>query len=176
MGLKNCGPIGSTSGTSVFANRVPSIFIVIAIMAVPGFGFRTRPFGALTGSMSPSPTVGVTNTNIVGTATPGATVTESDTCPDGTAHGPYSTTANGSGNYTLGPFILQQLGTYTGTLHDSISGVTIPFTYSGAGNFSVSVNTASQTVTQGNAASYTVTVSSVAGFAGTAVCLPCIVV
>ncbi len=123
----------------------------------------------LTASLSPSSaTVGVTNTNIVGTASPGATVSETETWPDGTSHS-YSTTANGSGSYTMGPFIIQQLGTYNGTVHDSISGSSIPITYSGTGNFSASVNTTSQTVTKGSAASYTVTFSSVSGFAGTVI-------
>src|SRR5262249_14119095 len=109
-------------------------------------------------------------TNLVGTATPGATVTETtETWPDGTVHGPFSTTANSSGNYTMGPFILQQLGTYRGTLRDSISGSTINITYSGSGDFSTSVNSTSQTVTAGQSASFVVTFSSVSGFAGTVV-------
>lgn len=63
---------------------------------------------AITGSLSPSnPTVGVTNVSIVGTASPNATVTENETWPDGTTHGPYTTTANASGNYSMGPFIIQ---------------------------------------------------------------------
>src|ERR1017187_7192711 len=76
----------------------------------------------LTGSLSPSnATVGVTNAYLVGNATPGATVTNTiDTWPDGTTHGPYSATANGSGTYSMGPYILQQLGTYHETIHDSI--------------------------------------------------------
>ena len=94
------------------------------------------PAATLTASLSPSSaTVGVTNTNIVGTASPGATVSETETWPDGTSHN-YSTTANGSGNYTLGPFIIQQLGTYSGTVRDSITGSTTPISYSGIGNFS----------------------------------------
>src|ERR1035438_6894082 len=123
----------------------------------------------LTGSLSPSnPTVGITNVYLVGNATPGATVTNTvDTWPDGTTHGPYSATANGSGTYSMGPYTLQQLGTYHETIHDSISGQTINITYSGTGNFNASVNTTSQTVTRGSSASYTVTVSSVSGFAGT---------
>ena len=124
----------------------------------------------LTGSLSPSATVGVTNTYLVGAATPGATVTNTvDTWPDGTTHGPYSATANGSGTYSMGPYILQQLGTYHETIHDSISGQTINITYSGTGDFSASANTTTQTVTKGNSASYTVTFSSVNGFAGTVV-------
>ena len=152
------------SGTQsvVLYSRILWVFLLIG---------ATAPLcsAALTGSLSPSnPTVGVTNVYIVGTATPNATVTETiQTSPDGTTQGPFPTTANSSGNYSLGPFILQELGTYQGTLKDSISGQTINITYSGAGNFNASVNTTSQTATRGSAASYTVTVSSVSGFAGT---------
>ena len=123
--------------------------------------------GAITGSLSPAATVGVTNTNIVGTATPGATVTDTEIWPDGTTHGPFSTTANSSGNYTLGPFIVQQLGTYQATLKDSISGATITINYSGSGSFGGSVNTTSQTVTRGQSANYVLTINSGSGFAGT---------
>ena len=124
----------------------------------------------LTGSLSPSATVGVTNTFIVGTASPNATVTETtETWPDGTTHGPYSTTANSSGNYSMGPFILQQLGAYHGTLKDSVTNSTLNITYSGTGDFSASVNASSQTVTKGSPASYTVTFSSVSGFSGTVI-------
>jgi pimeloyl-ACP methyl ester carboxylesterase len=63
--------------------------------------------------------------------------------------------------------MLQELGTYQGTLKDSTSGQVINITYRGAGNFNASVNTTSQTVARGSAASYLVTVSSVSGFAGT---------
>jgi len=58
-------------------------------------------WAALTASLSPSAIVGVTNTYIVGTASPNATVTEtSQTAPDGTTSGPFSTAANSSGSYT----------------------------------------------------------------------------
>jgi len=134
------------------------------------FPVAASPGSTLTGSLSPpTPTVGVINTSIVGTATAGATVTETETRPDGTVHGPFSTTANASGNYSLGPFILQELGTYSGILHDSISGVSTPITYAGTGDFSTSVNSSSQTVTQGQSASYTVTFTSISGYSGTVV-------
>ncbi len=133
---------------------------VVALIAFSSLGFA-----ALTSSLSPSnATVGVTNAYLVGTASPGATVSESETWPDGTTHGPYTTTANGSGSYSMGPFIIQQLGLYSGTVHDSISGSSIPITYSGTGNFNVAVNTTSQTVTKGSAASYIVTVRQRIGF------------
>src|ERR1022692_4682828 len=141
-----------------------ALFLISCVLATSG-AF------ALTGSLSPSnPTVGVTNVYLVGTATPGATVTNTvDTWPDGTTHGPYSTTANGSGSYSMGPYILQQLGTYHETITDSISGQTINITYSGIGDFGASVNTTSQTVTKGQSANYTVTFNSVNGFQGTVV-------
>lgn len=121
----------------------------------------------LTGSVLPANrTVGVTQVSIVGNATPGATVTENETNPDGTTGGPFTTTVNGSGNYTLGPFIITQLGTYSGTLRDSISGQQIPISYSGSGDFSASVNVTSRTINAGQSANYTVTFTSVSGFTG----------
>ena len=122
----------------------------------------------LTGSLTPSnPVVGVTQVSIVGTATPNATVTETDVGPDGVSNGPFTTVANSSGNYSLGPFLLTQLGTYSGTLRDSISGQTKAISYSGSGDFSSSVNVNSRTVTAGQSTTYTVTFSSIGGFSGT---------
>lgn len=153
--------------------RLPQWFACLSAVWCP----MLRPFGVLlfaipavaqlTASLAPSnPTVGVTNASIVGTATAGATVTDtSDHWPDGTTHGPFSATADSSGNYSIGPFILQQLGTYTETLYDSISGSTVNINYSGAGDFSASANGGSQTVTKGGSASYTMTFGSVSGFA-----------
>lgn len=125
----------------------------------------------LTASLCPSsPTVGVTNVSICGNATPNSTVTANpEIWPDGTSHGPFSTQANGSGTYSMGPFILQQLGQYTATMRDSISGQQLQFPYSGQGNFSASVNATSRTVNAGQPASYTVTFTSQSGFAGTVI-------
>ena len=124
--------------------------------------------GALTGGITPSnPVVGVTPVTFSGTATPNATVTLNQTAPDQTTAA-YTYAANSSGNYSsTGTFIVTQLGTYSGVLHDSISGQSKTVTYSGTGDFGASVNTTSQTVTAGGSASYTVTFSSVGGFAGT---------
>lgn len=121
----------------------------------------------LTGSLSPSnPIVGVTSVTLVGTATPGATVTDSETWPDGTIHS-YTMVANGSGNWSSAPYVVPQLGTFTDVLRDSISGASKTITYSGVGDFNTSVNTTSRTVTAGQSTSYTVTFSSVSGFSGT---------
>src|SRR5439155_5957447 len=61
------------------------------------------PTATLTGSLSPNPIVGVTNTYLVGTATPGATVTDTvDTWPDGTTHGPFSAEEHTSELYSMG--------------------------------------------------------------------------
>lgn len=123
----------------------------------------------LTGSISPSnPTVGVTNVTLAGTATPGATVTDTETWPDGTVH-TYTMVANGSGNWSSAPYVVPQLGTFTDVLRDSISGATKTITYSGVGDFSASVNATSRAVTAGQSASYTVTFSSVSGFSGTVI-------
>src|ERR1700688_4046322 len=139
--------VSSRTQSAVLLSRITFVLFLSSGLAVPCLA-------ALTGSLSPSATVGVTNTSIVGTASPNATVTETtETWPDGTTHGPFSTTANSSGNYTLGPFILQQLGTYHGTLKDSVTNSTINITYSGTGDFSASVYGVSHTVDEGCAAS-----------------------
>jgi Calx-beta domain/Viral BACON domain len=110
--------------------------------------------------------VGVTQVSLVGNATPGATVSETDVGPDGVTNGPFTTVANSSGTYNMGPFLLTQLGTYTGTLRDSISGQTKTITYGGTGDFSASVNTTGRTVTAGQSTTYTVTFTSIGGFSG----------
>ena len=123
---------------------------------------------AITGSLSPSnATVGVTQAFVVGTATPSATVTETDIGPDGVSNGPFTTVANAQGNYSMGPFIVQQLGVYNGTLRDSRTGAQTSFSYSGSGNFATSVTTTSQSIQRGSSASFVVTLSSISGFAGT---------
>jgi len=136
--------------------------------AAPAVSLTVNPTTVtLTGAMSPSSAiVGVTQVSLVGNATPGATVSETDVGPDGKTNGPFTTVANSSGTYNMGPFLLTQLGTYTGTLRDSISGQTKTITYGGTGDFSASVNTTSRTITAGQSASYTVTFSSIGGFSG----------
>jgi RHS repeat-associated protein len=128
------------------------------------------PTVALTGGISPTnPVVGVTDVTFSGTASPNATVTDTETAPDGTVS-VFTFAANSAGNYTsTGTFKVTQLGTYNGVLRDSVNGTTRSFSYSGTGDFTASVNTTNQTVTKGQSASYTVTFSSVSGFSGTVV-------
>ncbi len=150
--------------------RLRSLLLQVCVIALMIALLPALSFVTLTGALSPSsPTVGVTSATVTGTATPGATVTDTtDVWPDGTTHGPYTTTADSSGHYSYQPtFVLQQLGTYTETIHDSISGQTITVPYSGSGDFSASVNVTSRTVTAGQSASYTVTFTSISGFTGT---------
>jgi hypothetical protein len=110
--------------------------------------------------------VGITQVVLSGTATPGATVTSNETAPDGTP-GTFSGVADSSGHYSMGPFIVQQLGQYTEVLHDSKSGASTTVYYSGTGDFSASVDNTTKTVTAGQAANYVVTFTSIGGFAGT---------
>lgn len=156
---------GLSPNTTYFYQAVASSSAGTTNGAVFSFATAAPP---LTGSLSPSnPTVGITSANITGTASPNATVSETETWPDGTSHGPFFAGANASGNYNMGPFVLQQLGTYRGVLHDSVSGANTPINYSGTGDFTTSVNVLNQTVSPGQSTSYTVTFTSISGFSGT---------
>src|SRR5579872_1051353 len=85
---------------SVFARAGRTVLFGVLALLIPNCG-------ALTGSLSPSnPTVGVTNVHLVGTATPGSTVTVNETAPDLTA-AVFTQTANSSGNFDFGPYMLQ---------------------------------------------------------------------
>lgn len=122
---------------------------------------------AVTGSVSPtSGTTGVTLFTISGTATPNATVRCTETRPDGST-GIYNFAANSSGSYNSGSFRLDQIGTHSCRLRDMSNGTETTVSYTGTGNFSVSASPSSRSINPGQSASYTVTFSSVSGFAGT---------
>jgi hypothetical protein len=134
-------------------------------------GFTTGSFSSptLTGSLSPpNPVVGVTSAVLLGTATPGAVVTDNETWPDKSTH-TYTMVANSSGNWSSSAYLVPQLGTFTDVLHDSISGASKTITYSGQGDFGASLNTSTRTVTAGQSTTYTVTFTSLGGFAGTVI-------
>jgi hypothetical protein len=101
-----------------------------------------------------------------GFGTPGATVTLNQIWPDGSPHGPYTTTVNANGHFFLYPFELEQLGNYWATLQESGSGRTISLTYFRQGDFSARVDSTSKTVIRGRSASYTVTFGSIYNFEG----------
>ncbi|HEV2963319.1 MAG TPA: hypothetical protein VG649_15935 [Candidatus Angelobacter sp.] len=123
----------------------------------------------ITATFSPAhPTVGVTKVSITGKASPGATLTDTSTFPDGKVR-TFSFTANSAGEYTDGPFVLQQLGIYHDVLRDSVTGASIPISYSGIGDFTVAIDPVSQTIAGGDAANYTVTFTSISGFGGVVV-------
>lgn len=124
--------------------------ITICALSIVGSGHAL----AITGSITPSnATVGVTNVFLVGTASPGATITDTETGPDLVVR-TYTTAADTSGNYSFGPFIIPELGTYTDALSDSISGASQTITYSGNGDFSATSNTAFQSIVAGQQASW----------------------
>ncbi len=152
-------------------HNIRTVLLVFGLVLPPaGMAVnQTLKTAAITAELSSAhPTVGATNVSIKGTASPGATVSDTSTFPDGTVH-IFSFKADGNGNYTDGPFLLQQLGAYHDVLQDHSTGASTTISYMGVGDFSVAVNTTSRKVAKGQTATYTVTFTSVAGFAGTVV-------
>ena len=152
-------------------NNIPALFLVFALVLPPAGMVvnQTAKSAGITAELSPAqPTVGATNASIKGTASPGATVSDTSTFPDGTVH-IFSFKADSHGNFTDGPFLLQQLGAYHDVLQDRGTGASTTLSYTGLGDFSVGINTTSRKVAKGQIATYTVTFTSVAGFAGTVV-------
>jgi hypothetical protein len=146
-------------------NSVCALFMACVLV------LHWRPVAApgITATFSPArPTVGVTKVSITGKASPGAKLTDTSTFPDGKVR-IFSFTANSTGEYTDGPFVLQQLGMYHDVLRDSVTGVSIPISYSGIGDFTVAIEPVRQTIASGDAANYTVTFTSVSGFGGVVV-------
>jgi hypothetical protein len=122
--------------------------------------------GTITAMFSPAqPIVGVTEVRIQGKATVGQLVVDTSTFPDGVAH-VFVVHVTGAGNYTDGPFVLRQLGTYHDILLDGATGATTEISYHGVGDFSAAVDPASQTVARGEEAKFQVTFKSISGFAG----------
>ena len=148
-------------------NRIRTMFVVLGLMLPPAVMVnQARKSGGITATVSPTnPTVGVTTVSIVGTASPGATVSDTSAFPDGTAH-TFLVKADSNGKYTDGPFVLQQLGTFHDVLQDRATGASIAIAYAGLGDFSVAVDSTSRQVAKGQTANFSVTFTSVAGFEG----------
>jgi hypothetical protein len=120
----------------------------------------------ITAALSPAtPVVGVSRVTIAGRASAGARVTDVSTFPDGSVH-VFSATADASGAYTDGPFVLQQLGTYHDVLHDTATGASTAIAYSGTGDFRVAVDPPGATIRTGGEARFNVTFTSVGEFGG----------
>jgi hypothetical protein len=120
-------------------------------------------------TISPAnPIVGVTTVNISGTASAGATVTDTSTFPDGTAH-LFFMKADTNGKYVDGPFVLRQLGTFHDVFQDRATGASTNISYAGVGDFSVAVDPSSREVSKGQTVNFSVTFTSVAGFEGSVV-------
>ncbi|HYU48226.1 MAG TPA: hypothetical protein VEK84_18855 [Terriglobales bacterium] len=151
-------------------NSIRTLFLVLGLVLPLAVVInRAASSAGITAALSPAhPTVGVTKVSITGTASAGATVTDTSTFPDGTVH-IFSFKAGSDAAYTDGPFVLQQLGTYHDVLQDRATGASTTIAYSGLGNFSVAVNATNRTAAKGQTANYTVTFTSVSGFEGTVV-------
>jgi hypothetical protein len=108
--------------------------------------------GTITATISPErPVVGVSEVRIRGQATAGREMVDTSTFPDGIAH-VFAITVSGAGNYTDGPFVLRQLGTYHDVLLDAATGARTEISYQGVGDFSSSVDHTSATVARGEEA------------------------
>lgn len=151
-------------------NNTRILFLVLGLMLRPaGMVHQGEKAVGITSTVSPAnPIVGVTAVTIKGTASPGATVSDRSTFPDGTVH-IFSFRADSNGAYTDGPFVLQQLGTFHDVLQDHATGASTSISYGGLGDFSMAVKATSPEVAKGQMAAYTVTFTSVSGFEGTVV-------
>jgi hypothetical protein len=149
-------------------NSIRTLFLVLALMLPPsGMVPQGARATAITATISPANSiVGVTAITIKGTASPGATVSDTSTFPDGTVH-IFSFRADSNGAYTDGPFVLQQLGLFHDVLQDHATGASTTLTYRGLGDFTMAVKDTSRQVAKGQTATYTVTFRSVSGFEGT---------
>jgi hypothetical protein len=148
-------------------NSVWTLFLVLGLMLPPAVRVdQTAKSAGVTAAISPAnPITGVTTVSIKGTASAGATVTDTSTFPDGTVH-TFSVKADSNAQYMDGPFVLQQLGTFHDVLQDRATGASTSIAYAGLGDFTVAVNPASQKAAKGQTVNFTVTFTSVAGFEG----------
>jgi|SRR5580658_1019627 hypothetical protein len=144
----------------------PSRFLVWAILwgALPPASFAAEP--GPTATLAPAdPVIGVTKVTITGLAGAGHEVTDHSTYPDGTVHR-FSTTADATGAYADGPFLLQQIGTYHDVVRDEATGASTMITYSGSGDFDIAADPAEASVVAGAEVKIKVKFSSIAGYAG----------
>jgi len=74
-----------------------------------------------------------TRYTISGNATAGGWVKDLSTFPDGSVHS-FSSKANGTGSYLIGPLVLRQRGTYHDVLIDTATGGQTAIVYRGGGN------------------------------------------
>src|ERR1700719_910616 len=126
-------------------NRIRTLFLVLGLMLPPAVIVNQAARSvALAATLSPAnPIVGVTTVSITGTASAGATVTDTSTFPDGTGH-LFFMKADNSGKYVDGPFMLRQLGTFHDVLQDRATGASTSISYAGLGDFSVAVDPANR--------------------------------
>lgn len=121
---------------------------------------------SLTASFSPAnATVGVTNVQITGRATPGQMLRDASIFPDGITH-TFFFRASGDGKYLDGPFLLRELGIYHDVILDSATGAKTTVAYQGRGDFKLSVSDPNRTVTRGQHAKIKVTVTSLSNLNG----------
>jgi hypothetical protein len=140
--------------------------LLIMLRALAPAAAETLDHPALTAAASPAdPIVGVSEVTVTGKASAGARVINTSTFPDGSIH-LFSFKADAAGDYTDGPFVLRQLGTYRGVLHDTATGASTSISYSGTGDFSVAVDPPGATITTGAQARFNVTFTSIGGFGG----------
>jgi len=148
-------------------DRFRTFFLVLGLMLPPAVLVNQAAKSAgIVATLSPAnPIVGVTTVSITGTASAGATVTDTSTFPDGTGH-LFFMKADNNGKYVDGPFMLRQLGTFHDVLQDRATGASTTISYAGVGDFSVSVDPASRQAAKGETVSFSVTFTSVAAFEG----------
>lgn len=151
-------------------NRIPTLFLVLGLMLPPAVMVnQAAKSSGIVATISPAnPIVGVTTVSITGTASAGATVTDTSTFPDGTGH-LFFMKADSNGKYVDGPFMLRQLGTFHDVLQDRATGASTNFSYAGIGDFSVAVDPASRQAAKGQTVNFSVTFTSMAGFEGSVV-------
>jgi uncharacterized protein (TIGR03437 family) len=113
-----------------------------------------------------SPVVGVTDVFLAGNAAGGATVTMLERWPDGATTRTRTAAADAAGAYRIGPFKLEQLGTYSATVQDSAGSGQQTLTYSGSGDFETLLAAPRQTAAPGQTVTFAVTFRSAGGFAG----------
>ena len=115
-----------------------------------------------------APVVGVSESNITGTASKGVWITDLSTFPDGSTHS-FQFKSNGVGAYVDGPFVLKELGTYHDVLVDSESGGRTTITYQGIGDFKATIDKPRRHITAGQKAEFLMTFTSLSGFFGNVV-------
>jgi hypothetical protein len=144
------------------------IFCIASALLLPSGAARAEPppTPGITAAFSPAgAVVGATPVTLGGQAGAGDFVVHTSTFPDGSVH-EFTVKADEGGAYTDGPLLLQQLGTYHDVLRDQATGASTEISYAGVGDFAASVEPPQQTLRAGEQARFTLTLRSLAGFAG----------